>query len=110
VFPGTYAAQAPDRPAVIMAGSGATLTYGELESRSAQLAAALYRLGLRRGDVIGVLADNTAEVFVIYWAAMRSGLYFTAINRHLSAGEVAYIVSDSGAKVLLVSGSLADLS
>jgi long-chain acyl-CoA synthetase len=93
-----------------MAGSGATLTYGELESRSARLAAALYGLGLRRGDVIGVLADNTAEVFVIYWAAMRSGLYFTAINRHLSAGEVAYIVSDSGAKVLLISGGLVDLS
>lgn len=110
MFPGKYAAESPEHPAVVMAGSGATLSYGELESRSAQLAATLYAHGLRRGDVIALLSDNVAEAFVIYWAAIRSGLYIAAINSHLNAGEVGYIVSDSGARVLFVSSGLSGLS
>ncbi|MBI5738247.1 acyl-CoA synthetase [Mycobacterium adipatum] len=109
MFPGTHAAADPQRPAVIMAGSGDTLTYGDLDTRSAQVAAALHAAGLRRGDAIAILADNTAEVFVIYWAAMRSGLYVTAVNHHLSAPEAGYIVTDSGAQAFFVSGALADL-
>lgn len=110
MFPGTYAAAAPNRPAVIMAATGSTLTYGELDDRSAKLASALHGLGLRRGDVIAMLTDNVAEAFVIYWAALRSGLYVTAINRHLAPAEVAYIVNDSGASVLFASAGLADLA
>lgn len=109
MFPGRYAASSPERPAIVMAGSGAALTYGELEFRSSQLAAALHFHGLRRGDVIALLSDNVAEAFVIYWAAIRSGLYVTAVNSHLNAGEAGYIVSDSGAQVLFVSGSLDEL-
>ena len=93
-----------------MAGTGAVLTYGELDDRSARLASALHGLGLRRGDVIAMLTDNTAEAFVIYWAALRSGLYVTAINRHLAAPEVAYILADSGAGVLFASAGLSQLA
>lgn len=110
MFPGTYAATHPDRPAVIMAGSGATLTYGELERRSAATAGALHRLGVRRGDVVALLSDNSSTVFEIYWAAIRSGLYITAINCHLAADEAAYIVNDSGARVLFASAGIADLA
>ena len=38
MYPGTYAAQTPDRIAAVMAGTGQTVSYGELERRSAQLA------------------------------------------------------------------------
>ena len=93
-----------------MAGTGATLTYGALDDRSARLASALHGLGLRGGDVIAMLTDNAAEAFVIYWAALRSGLYVTAINRHLAAPEVAYILADSGARVLFASAGLAELA
>ena len=110
MFPGVHAALIPDRPAVIMAGSGRTLTYGQLDERSARLAAALHAEGLRRGDVIAMLSDNVAEAFEIYWAAIRSGLYITAVNRHLAPAEVAYIVTDSGASALFASAGLADLA
>jgi long-chain acyl-CoA synthetase len=110
MYPGTHAATAPDRPAVIMAGSNATVTYGELDENSARLASALHELGLRTGDVIAVLTDNAPEVFEIYWAAIRSGLYITMINWHLSNDEAAYIVRDSGAQVLIVSGTVAELA
>jgi fatty-acyl-CoA synthase len=106
MYPGTHAAIDPDRPAVIMAGTGRMLSYGELDERSARLAAALRGLGLRPGDVIAVLSDNTAEVFEIYWAALRSGLYITPVNRHLTSSEVAHILADSGAQVLFASAAL----
>ncbi|HWJ82488.1 MAG TPA: acyl-CoA synthetase [Nocardioides sp.] len=101
---------APDRPAVVMGGSGRVTTYRELDDASADLAAALHGLGLRKGDVVAMLSDNAAECFEIYWACMRSGLYITPVNRSLSADEVAYIVGDSGARVLIVSAALSDLA
>jgi long-chain acyl-CoA synthetase len=109
VYPGTHASTSPDRPAVIMAGSNVTVTYGELETNSARLAFALHQLGLRTGDVIAVLSDNAPEAFEIYWAAIRSGLYVTFVNWHLSGDEAAYIVRDSGAQVLIASGGVPEL-
>jgi fatty-acyl-CoA synthase len=109
MYPGTHASTSPDRPAVIMAGSNATVTYGELETNSARLASALHQLGLRMGDVIAVLSDNAPEAFEIYWAAIRSGLYVTFVNWHLSGDEAAYIVRDSGAQVLIASGGVPEL-
>jgi long-chain acyl-CoA synthetase len=110
VFPGVIARSTPDKPAVIMAGSGRVVTYRQLDENSADLAGALHRLGLRKGDVIALLSDNTAEAFEIYWAAVRSGLYVTAINRNLTADEVAFIVTDSDAQVVLVSAVVAELA
>ena len=61
MYPGAHAATNADKPAVIMAGSGRTLTYGELEERSARLARVLHDRGLRAGDVIALVSDNTPE-------------------------------------------------
>ncbi|GAB4944052.1 hypothetical protein MAHJHV49_20680 [Mycobacterium avium subsp. hominissuis] len=110
MYPGTYATSAPSRPAVIMAESGQALTYRELDENSARLASALHSVGLRKGDVIAMLSDNAVEAFEIYWAAIRSGLYITAINWHLAAEEAAYILRDSGARVLIASAGVAELA
>src|SRR6201987_5377451 len=107
MYPGTHAAQAPDRIAAIMAATGETVTYGELERRSAQLAHVLHDAGLRPGDVVALLTENNLRAFEVYWAAMRSGLYITAVNWHLKPDEVAYIVNDSGATALIVSAEQA---
>ncbi|WP_051153375.1 acyl-CoA synthetase [Nocardia niigatensis] len=106
MYPGVHAAIYPAKPAVITAETGRTLTYAELETRSAQLAYALYELGLRQGDVVGMLSDNAPECLEIYWAALRSGIYLTAINHHLSVDEVAFIATDSDAKVLIASAGV----
>jgi long-chain acyl-CoA synthetase len=110
MYPGTHATRFPDKPAVVMAGSGQTLTYRELDVRSTRLARFLHDRGLRRGDHIALLTDNNPTAFEVYWAALRSGLYITAVNRHLAPAEVSYIVDDCGAKALVVSASLADLA
>jgi long-chain acyl-CoA synthetase len=103
--PKIFADSAAHRPAVIMAGSGRVVAFGELEDRSARIAAALHRLGLEAGDVVALLTDNAAEAFEVYWAAIRSGLYITVVNWRLAPSEVAYILHDSGAKVLIASAS-----
>src|SRR6202020_683317 len=107
MYPGTYAAREPGKIAAVMAGTGDRVSYGELERRSVQLARVLHRAGLRPGDVVALLTENSLRVFEVYWAAMRSGLYITAVNFRLKPDEVAYIVDDCGAAVLIVSAEQA---
>ena len=103
MYPGKFAEITPDKPAIIMAGSGESVSYRALNDRSNQLAQLLYAEGLREGDHFAVWAENIPDYFVCYWAAMRSGLYITAVNRFLSAEEGAYIINDSGSKCLVAS-------
>jgi acyl-CoA synthetase (AMP-forming)/AMP-acid ligase II len=105
MYPGTYAAQTPDRIAAVMAGTGETITYGELDRRSIQLARVLRDKGLRPGDVVALLTENSLRALEVYWAALRSGLYITAVNFRLKPDEVGYIVNDSGAAALVVSAA-----
>jgi len=44
----------------------------------------------------------------VYWAALRSGLYLTAVNHHLQQAEISYILNDCGAKALIVSAGKAE--
>jgi long-chain acyl-CoA synthetase len=108
VYPGKHAQDHPDKPAVIMAASGQQVTYRELDDRSNQLAQLLWEAGLRPGDGVTILMENNPRYFECSWAAIRSGLYFTTINRYLTAEEAAYIVNDSGAKALLTSRAMAE--
>lgn len=105
MYPGTHAANEPGRAAVIMADTGAVMTYRELDGGSARLARYLHERGLRRGDHIALLTDNRPEAFEVYWAALRSGLYVTAVSWHLSPDEIGYIVRDCGAQALIVAAS-----
>ena len=103
MYPGAHAETSPQQPAVIMSGSGETLTYAELEDRSLRLARLLAERGLRRGDRVALLSENSPRYSEVYWAALRSGLYLTAINHHLKRAEINYILNDCGAKALIVS-------
>ena len=101
MYPGFHAAHHPDRTAVVMGRSARRVTYRELNDRSMQLAQLLYARGLRPGDHIAIFAENHPRYYEVYWAAMRSGLYLTAVNRHLTADEAAYLVNDSESKALI---------
>jgi len=110
MYPGIHAAIHPDRPAIIMTGSGHTVSYAQLEDRSLRLANWFRQAGLQPGDVIALLSDNDARVFDVYWAAQRSGLYLTAINYRLRTDELEYILQNSGAKALLVGRGAAEVA
>ena len=110
MHPSVHARTHPDKPACIMAYSGETLTYAELDARSNQGAHLFRTLGLRPGDAIAFLMDNNARYYELLWAAQRSGLRFTCLSTKLSVGEIEYIVQDCEARVLVASKSLADVA
>lgn len=110
MYPGLFAEKTPDKPALILAGSGETMSYKQLNDLSNQLAQFLFAQGLREGDRFAMWAENILEYYIAYWAAMRSGLYFTAVNRFLSAEEGGFILNDSGAKALITTGKYLDVS
>jgi acyl-CoA synthetase (AMP-forming)/AMP-acid ligase II len=111
-YPRIWAEKDPHKPAVIMAGIGShpwpagfTVTYGEIDERSNRLARYFRSIGLGIGGHVAIFAENHPRYLETCWAAERSGLYFTAINSHLTADEVAYIVDDCGARVLVTSAA-----
>src|SRR4249919_3661637 len=106
MWPGKHAVERPEQAASVMAGSGASVSYRQLNDRSNQLAHRFFDAGLRFGDHIAVLMENRVEYFEPCWAAQRSGLFFTCINSHFNADEVAYILDDCDAQVLVVSDAL----
>jgi long-chain acyl-CoA synthetase len=108
LHPGIIAAQTPNKPAVICQRD--ILTYGALDYDSRAMAAMLHSTGLVQGDIIAMLVGNRPEFFSIAWAAQRSGLYYLPIPTRLTATEIAYILSDSGAKALFVDPAFARLA
>jgi long-chain acyl-CoA synthetase len=108
--PGAHARVDPDKPAIVMAGTGDTLSYGDLEAHSVRLARAWRAAGLRPGDGVALLVENHPRFLVVAWAAQRSGLYFTPISTQLTADEVRHIVADSGAAVLVASNRTASVA
>jgi long-chain acyl-CoA synthetase len=105
-----HARTQPDKPAIIMARSGETVTYAELDERSNRGAQLWRSLGLRRGDVVAVCLENSPRYLEIFWAAQRAGLYLVCISSHLTAAEASYILQDSGARVLVTSPALWSLA
>ena len=103
MYPGQYAIDHPEHPAIILVATGETITYGEYEARANRLAHWFRSLGLVKGDHIAIFAENHARYLEVEAAAERSGLYFTCINSYLTAPEVAYIVDDCQAKVFFSS-------
>ena len=103
MYPGLHARDSPDKAAAIHARTGEVLTYADLDARSNRLAQLLWSAGLRPGDHIAVFLENHLSYFEVVWAALRSGLYLTTVNRYLTGPEAAYIVDDCGAQVLVSS-------
>ncbi len=102
--------QHPDKPAVVTAATGETVTYRQLDEASVRLSRLLADHGLGFGEHVALLFENTAAYLTAAWGCQRSGLYWTPVNHHLTAAEAAYIVRDCGARALIVSAGLADLA
>src|SRR5215471_21490322 len=101
--PSIHARNTPDKIAYQIAGTGKAITYRELDALSNQGAQLFRSLGLKASDAIAIFMENNLLYLPICWAAQRAGLYFTCISSRLTAGEVEYIVKDSGAKILIAS-------
>lgn len=106
LHPSHFAVATPDKPALIMAGTGQVVTFAELEAASNRAAHLLRSLGLKPGDAVAVCLGNRPEYFTLAWAAQRSGLYFVALSSRLTLAEIDYIARDSGAGVLIADADL----
>ncbi len=108
MYIGDHARERPDHPAVVDTATGETLTYRELDDRSNRLAQLLHADGLRHGATVALFMENNIRFLEVAWAALRSGLYLTAVNRYLTAVEAAYIINDCDARVLISSAAKAE--
>jgi fatty-acyl-CoA synthase len=100
----------PSRAAYVMARSGEVVTYGALTERSRRGARLMRGLGAQHGDTVALLLDNHPRLLELAWAAQRSGLRYTAISSRLTVDEVAYILRDSGARMLFASTATMDVA
>jgi fatty-acyl-CoA synthase len=98
-----HAARRPDALAFRMCATGESVTFAELEARANQGANVFRAAGLKRGDHIAILLENRREMLEVCFAADRAGLYYTTIGTHLLPQEVAYIVRDCAARLMIVS-------
>jgi acyl-CoA synthetase (AMP-forming)/AMP-acid ligase II len=104
-----HATKSPERVAIVHAATGDTITYAELEARSNQAAQLFRSLGLHTGDHIAVVMENNPHLPEVIAGAVRSGLYYTPVNSHLTAPEIAYIIADCAARVVLTTKALLDV-
>src|SRR3954452_17869327 len=96
-----HARTTPDKPAMVLGED--VRTYGELGDRAARLASALHDLG-GPSDGTGAVAamvPNGFEFFEVAAAACRIEARFLPVNWHLKSDELAWILADSGAQVLV---------
>ncbi len=100
------ARQRPDRPAVTE--NGATWNYGAFAKRVCAIAGAIQSAGLAPGDRVVLWMENCAEFLECLFACWTAGLCAIPVNAKLHGREVAHIVSDSGARLVLTTPGLAE--
>ncbi len=106
--PSFHAKTHPDHLAMVLADTGETLTYRELDEASNRFAQLLRSHGLKAGDRIAVMMRNSPDFAKVYWGTTRCGLFLTLLSTHLKPAEAAYILNDCGAKLLVLSASLGE--
>ncbi|MBO1754571.1 long-chain fatty acid--CoA ligase [Allobranchiibius sp. CTAmp26] len=102
---GRRARMTPDRPALVQDGRAAT--YAELHRASTRLAHGLSDRGITRGDRVAFLGLNSVEMVLAMFATAKLGGVFVPVNTRLATPELAYVLSHSGARLLLVEDALA---
>lgn len=96
----------PGRPAILYPGG--SLTYAELDGLSDLVAASLQASGIRPGDAVALQLPNIPEFVVAYFGILKAGGAAVPVNILLKAPEVAFILGDSAAKILITWGGALD--
>src|SRR5712692_4520912 len=98
-FLASHAGSFPDKPAILCGDE--SVDFATLNLRADQVAAAFMHLGLRRGDRVALMAFNCIESFEIAHGLRKVGLIVVPVNYRLRGSEVAYVLNDSGAAVVV---------
>ncbi|MEY2943782.1 MAG: hypothetical protein RLY97_1796 [Pseudomonadota bacterium] len=106
--PSCHALSQPEKLAMVLADTGEVMTYRQLDEGSNSVAHLLRGLGVIAGQRIGMMLRNSLEFSQIYWGATRCGVFVTLLSTHLKPEEAAYILRDSGSRVLFLSAGLGE--
>jgi amino acid adenylation domain-containing protein len=98
------ARRTPDAVAIVC--EGATLNYGDLDRRSAQLAHHLHGLGVGPDALVGLLVDRSPEMVVALLGILRAGGAYIPLDPAFPPARLAHMVADSRLRVLVTSGAL----
>ena len=98
-FLASHAAANPNKPAVILGER--VLDFAALDRAANQAAAAIEGLGCGAGDRVAIMSFNSIEGFELANGLRRAGIVVVPVNYRLRGPEIAYVVNDSGAKVVV---------
>jgi long-chain acyl-CoA synthetase len=110
MYTGKHAHLRPLQPAFIMANSGESVSYAELEARTNRLSHLFRKHGLKRLDHYAIYMENNSRYLEACGAGEKSGLYFTCVNSYLTAPELAYILTNSQSRILITSLAKLDIA
>lgn len=97
-----HARRLGDKIALIDLHSKREFTYREFNDRCERLAAHLTgNLGIKRGERVGVLAQNSSDMFELQFACAKAGLIWLPLNWRLTVSELEFIVGDAAPQVLI---------
>ncbi len=94
-------AGAPREPSAVIVSGGRRIDATTIERRTRAIAGGLQALGVRRGDCVAILMRNDIAFLEASYATMMLGAYAVPLNWHFKPDEIAYILTDSGATVLI---------
>ncbi|MFC1871307.1 AMP-binding protein [Chloroflexota bacterium] len=98
----------PDREAFVCGEE--RITFSRFNIRVNNLIHALHDMGVRKGDVIGIISWNCLEYADVYGAAMKGGFIVSPFNPRLRADELDYIINYSEATTLFIGPELLDMA
>jgi long-chain acyl-CoA synthetase len=100
------ASQNPDGEALVC--GEVRMNWREVAQKSAEIAAGLHRIGLRAGDCVALLLGNRIEFALVLFGAAHLGLVTVVLSTRQQKPEIAYVLTDSGAKLLIHEAALAE--
>ncbi len=103
MYPGAFVENQPNQPAVIMSGTGESLTYAELDEEARRIARLFHDAGFRPGDHVAFCLENHIRFMPLAWGAHYAGLIYTAMSTRLTPDEMAYIIDNCEAKAFITS-------
>ncbi len=96
----------PDNIAV--ATLNTSITYAELDKQASALAAHLQKIGLKNGDIVGIMVNRSLDLFVSIIGVIKAGCAFLPIHSELPIDRVTYMLKDCKAKTFILGADLAD--
>lgn len=106
-IPKRNAKRYPDKTALVFGNT--RYTFKELNDRVNSLANAMSDMGLKKGDRFAIIADNCNQYVELYWVAIKTGIVMATLNPWFPQPELARIISDMEAKIIVFSQNYRDL-